>query len=198
MTKLNELCNPINKLQAARRQIDCAIRIFLSGEDILAVHTLAYAALTVLIDYDKQTGSGCAWANSMREQPDEWSRKLANFLKHADRDPHDSVPSYPDFLSVYLLHMAGRIYAELHGGQPTEEIRTLAFYVAMSYRADRDAEKARDTWEYTDDDELQELHLEEIRQRRAQDEATKAVVLARLNETRVRHQKHPNAPNSLQ
>lgn len=100
MTTLDHLETPISKLDAARRQINCAVRLFLKGEDILAVHTLACAAFGILTDYDRRTNRGCGWLKAMRHEPDDWSRKLANFLKHADRDPHDTISPYPEFLSV--------------------------------------------------------------------------------------------------
>jgi hypothetical protein len=67
MIKLNRLSNPINKLEAARRQVDSAIRIYLGGEDIPAAHTLAYAALGVLTSYDKAANKGSVWANIIRK-----------------------------------------------------------------------------------------------------------------------------------
>lgn len=33
----------VTKIDAARRQLDCAIRLFFDDDDSLAVHTLAYA-----------------------------------------------------------------------------------------------------------------------------------------------------------
>ena len=39
-----------SKLAAARRQLDAAIRMLFSGEDVLAVHTVASAATTILRD----------------------------------------------------------------------------------------------------------------------------------------------------
>ena len=38
----------INKMEAAQRQLDCAIRLLEMEEDSRAIHTLAYAAFRVL------------------------------------------------------------------------------------------------------------------------------------------------------
>ena len=40
----------INKLEAARRQLDAAIRLTFSNEDALAIHTLAAAAYRIVRD----------------------------------------------------------------------------------------------------------------------------------------------------
>jgi hypothetical protein len=40
----------INKLEAARRQLDAAIRMTFTGEDVLAIHTVAAAAYRILRD----------------------------------------------------------------------------------------------------------------------------------------------------
>jgi hypothetical protein len=40
----------IGKLDAAQRQLDCAIRLWFVDEDNLAIHTLAYAACCLLRD----------------------------------------------------------------------------------------------------------------------------------------------------
>ena len=40
----------VNKLEAARRQLDAAIRMFLMDEDCLAIHSLAAASYRVLRD----------------------------------------------------------------------------------------------------------------------------------------------------
>ena len=51
----------VNKLEAATRQLDAAIRLLFAGEDIVAVHTLAGAAsavLTNLIDIELPRSRG--------------------------------------------------------------------------------------------------------------------------------------------
>jgi hypothetical protein len=46
----------VNKIAAAGRQLDAAIRMFFSGEDELAVHTVASAAFRVLRDVAEKRG----------------------------------------------------------------------------------------------------------------------------------------------
>ena len=101
----------IDKTLAAQRQIDAAIRILFSGEDILAVHTVASAALGILKDLAKKRGISLVGdqsiENSYKNNPPhikesvdlQQFKKLiysylnnpANFLKHADRDAKSSL-----------------------------------------------------------------------------------------------------------
>src|SRR5262245_24439734 len=78
---------PISKIEAARRQLDCAIRLLLENEDSLAVHTLGYAAFRVLFDLCKKK-DGVAfpekWGKMMHLLPWEALTEIPNFLKHAD------------------------------------------------------------------------------------------------------------------
>ncbi len=108
----------VTKAAAAQRQIDAAIRMLLSGEDPLAVHTVAVAARRILADLAEQRGirfdddlysaalrstfeqlSGKTPPNDVirRELPNfkKQMRRIrhhpANFLKHADRDAEKSL-----------------------------------------------------------------------------------------------------------
>jgi hypothetical protein len=80
---------PIDKLDAARRQIECAIRLVAAEEDELAIHTLVMAAYGILEDLSKgrpyyEIGFK-PWLTKIGLKR---FRATANFLKHADRDPH--------------------------------------------------------------------------------------------------------------
>ena len=46
----------VDKLDAAGRQIDCAIRLFLNDEDPVALHTLTSAAHGIVYDLARQRG----------------------------------------------------------------------------------------------------------------------------------------------
>ena len=57
MVKVSSKANVhINKLEAARRQICAAVRMFFDGEDELAVHTVASAARSILGDLHRERG----------------------------------------------------------------------------------------------------------------------------------------------
>src|SRR3954463_16103691 len=78
----------IAKLEAAKRQLDAAIRIFFKNEDMLAVHIVSRAAFRVLYDLTKDDAV-------IKQALDAHIKKVSlkrfneetNFLKHADQDP---------------------------------------------------------------------------------------------------------------
>lgn len=81
---------PISKLEAAQRQLDCAIRLYFAEDDILAVHTLSRAAFRLLYDiYPAMKDDGFARDLDGVIKKLGWGRfnHAANFLKHADNDP---------------------------------------------------------------------------------------------------------------
>jgi hypothetical protein len=94
----------IRKLEAARRQIDCAIRIFIDGEDLLAVHTLSRAAFRILYDiYPHLSNDG--FEKAVEAAITKWGWKdfsrVANFLKHADKDAGKELTEY-DFVDTQV------------------------------------------------------------------------------------------------
>src|SRR5215510_10222247 len=105
----------ITKPQAAARQLDTAIRLYFNDDDKLAIQTLAWAAFGILIAYDKASNAGTVWGKVLRNRPDKESRRIANFLKHADRD-HDAVlVDFSIMTPEWLLQFTVRLYEELAG-----------------------------------------------------------------------------------
>jgi hypothetical protein len=79
---------PVDKFDAARRQIECAIRLLAAEEDELAIHTLVMAAYGVLEDLSKGRPSYEIGIKPLLTAIGQKRfRAAANFLKHADRDP---------------------------------------------------------------------------------------------------------------
>lgn len=84
----------ISKLDAAKRQFEIAIRLFMSYGDIVAIHTLVSAAHTILNDLSVQQGQesfikGYVARMIKPEYLKEFNDKIneaANFFKHADKD----------------------------------------------------------------------------------------------------------------
>jgi len=82
----------IAKLEAAKRQLDAAIRIFFKNEDMLAVHIVSRAAFRVLYDLTKDDAV-------IKQALDAHIKKVGlkrfneetNFLKHADQDPAGEI-----------------------------------------------------------------------------------------------------------
>jgi hypothetical protein len=77
----------VDKFDAARRQIECAIRLVAAEEDELAIHTLVMAAYSILEDLSKGRRY---YEDGIKTHLTKIGRKrfraTANFLKHADRD----------------------------------------------------------------------------------------------------------------
>jgi hypothetical protein len=92
----------ITKLEAAGRQLDSAIRMFFSNEDILAVHTVARAAFRILYDITKEGEAKVALDAHIKKVGVDRFNEETNFLKHADRDPDSEIDD-----NFYLFTEAG-------------------------------------------------------------------------------------------
>lgn len=89
----------ITKFEAARRQLDQAIKLFFEGRDALSIHTLASAAQGILRDIMKVTGA--QHLSILHDHPQisledrgKWIKIIntpRNFLKHADKDPNGTL-----------------------------------------------------------------------------------------------------------
>lgn len=134
----------ITKATAAQRQIDAAVRMLFSEEDVLAIHTVTAAAHRIVVDLLRDRNSPAAedvyasairWTFSElsgRVPPDnalpqlmrrfrEWRNRPANFLKHADKDAATSI-DLDTMDTDHLLLEACVLYSEL--GLPfTPEMR---------------------------------------------------------------------------
>ena len=155
----------ITKLSAAQRQIDAAIRVLFSGEDILAVHTIVTAVHTVVLDLAKKRNMtpytesiGKTMTALYRQKFGEeisddklqrWITQFeskhfqphlnrpANFLKHADRDPQ-SVLDQDDLQTDLLLLGSCITYANL-GLDYTPEMKAfIRWHLAVYPREDGD------------------------------------------------------------
>jgi hypothetical protein len=122
---LNQTKIKISKLEAARRQIETAIRIYFVNGDPVSVHTLAAASLQILVDLDKKgPQTGTLWdfieAQVEPEHVAEVKKLFAeaeNFFKHADRDP-DKILEFPLAEPELFLWECVAKYPELTGETP--------------------------------------------------------------------------------
>ena len=107
----------VTKLDAARRHLDVAVRLFFESRDALAVHTVAAAAQGILRDIAKATGAEHQsilhdHPNIPPERRREWIAAInapRNFFKHADNDPNgvlefDSAENEGLLLDAVLLY----------------------------------------------------------------------------------------------
>ncbi len=84
----------VTKLEAAERHLRVAIRLFFEDRDLVAVHTLAAAALDLLRGLARRHGVGSSFLKDNPLVRPEKKQELArlvneaqNFFKHADHDP---------------------------------------------------------------------------------------------------------------
>lgn len=82
----------VGKLEAAQRQIDCAIELWFHDGDPISIHTLAGASEVLLIDLAKHAGIAIhTTEEAVDPQHRAFMRRMIrtprNFFKHADSDP---------------------------------------------------------------------------------------------------------------
>lgn len=110
----------ITKLEAARRQLDQAIKLFFDEGDALSIHTLAFAAQGILRDIGKNIGMqhlSILHDNPLipPDQRKEWIKAInapRNFFKHADKDPNGTL-EFDEIENEYLLLDAVLLYGEV-------------------------------------------------------------------------------------
>lgn len=111
----------VSKTEAAKRQLDTAIRLMFGGDDPLAVHTLAGAVASLLDDILKKKEGVETWHKHVSDvtgldpvQVGRVLRSAQNFLKHADRD-HDAMldfdPSFADEILILATLNIGELEA---------------------------------------------------------------------------------------
>jgi hypothetical protein len=124
-TKLNQAKIKISKLDAVRRQVETAIRIYFVNGDPVAIHTLAAASLQILVDLDKNgPQTGTFWDHLETQVKPEHVKEVKavfaepeNFFKHADRDP-DKILDFPLAEPEWFLWECVAKYPELAGATP--------------------------------------------------------------------------------
>ncbi len=112
----------LTKVEAAERQLRQGIRLFFGCGDEVSIHTLTCAARDVLNALATQRGiDGPVRAGiTARIRPDKVKevtrllREAQNFVKHADRDPDESLTFYPE-ATLYLLFDACILHSLLTG-----------------------------------------------------------------------------------
>ena len=107
-------------LDAARRQMDVAIRLLFGNEDALAIHTLAFASYKLLSDLAETTEYSDT-LNALKEDAalgegkEFWNQlnELANELKHGKRQPTAMVRGVPEEFNEALLLIGCFLLREL-------------------------------------------------------------------------------------
>ena len=128
----------VNKSEAARRQLDVAIRMLFNNEDPVPIHTLSMAGFRILRDLAaKRSDSYMAKVTKLMIKPGmegEFWRLMnlpSNFLKHADKDPFGVLDNIDEEANDGILCIASLFYQDL-GYTLTPEMTTLvAWYTGQ-------------------------------------------------------------------
>jgi hypothetical protein len=112
---------PITKFDAAKRQLETAIRLWFYSGDPVSIHTLVAAAHQVLHDLNKKHGGRPSMRDAKayikpaaQERYFKTITEAENFFKHADRDPEATHLFKPEGTPFFLMD-AVIIYEELTG-----------------------------------------------------------------------------------
>lgn len=116
----------ISKLDAAKRQLETAIRLYFHQGEPVSIHTLIAAAYNIIRDINKIRGGAKMVIKEQLfdqvkpEMHSEFFKLLhnaENFFKHANRD-HDATLEFNPAESELLIWDACTKYWELTGEQP--------------------------------------------------------------------------------
>jgi hypothetical protein len=128
----------MNKMQVAHQQLNVAIRLHFLDDDPASVLTLAGAAAGVFRDLVEQKHPGKSWdekamqaAGMDRESYFKAMRFGQNFLKHADRDPDDTM-EWPASDAESLMFWATLNAGELDGISTSQQVFQLWFFATRS------------------------------------------------------------------
>ena len=126
----------VSKLDAARRQLETAVRLYFAEADPVSIHTLTAAAYQVLSDINRARGG----SPMLKEQAPTWvqadlqdaaRRRLneaQNFFKHADKD-HEGTLTFNPRPTELMIFDACEKYKEMTG----EAVPVFGVYHAWSW-----------------------------------------------------------------
>jgi hypothetical protein len=120
----------ITKLEAGGRQLDAAIRMFFANEDLLAVHTVSRAAFRVLYDITAEGDAKTALKAYLDKRGEKEFNRIANFLKHADKDADTEIDEDFHVLTEAAIGMATGLYFQ-HTKLLTPEMKGFNIWARM-------------------------------------------------------------------
>lgn len=116
----------VTKIDAARRQLETAIKLYFIDADPVSIHTLTAAAYNILRDVTKQKGADPMLIKGQMLElvKPEFQRMIRdkaneaeNFFKHADRDHEARLDFNPDLTDLHLIDACAQ-YHKLTGEEP--------------------------------------------------------------------------------
>jgi len=113
----------IGKLEAARRHLEVAIRMFFEQKDPVAIYTVAWSAYQILSDICKKKGIERQVEDNpilvefgVKKEFMAAFRAPRNFFHHADRDDKEVIKFFPD-TSFLIPLLATELIEKLDGIQ---------------------------------------------------------------------------------
>lgn len=129
----------VDKHEAAVVQLKVGIRMFFERKDPLAVHALAYNSQSILRDLGKKFGIRSSLLDALyiiddfKEQYIKTVRGVANFFKHADRDP-DAILEYNEDTAALVLFDAVILHWNFTKKPPDiPELQVLLVWMSLKY-----------------------------------------------------------------
>jgi hypothetical protein len=133
------LIERVSKLDAARRQLRTAIRLFFADGDTVSIHTLTAAVQGLLRNLLTAAGKKSPLRQTEEDwiKPEHWKDYLAlvnapqNFFKHADSDPDDVFDFRPEVTAHSLLECV--IMYQLLTGRMLREGYVFFVWIMVTY-----------------------------------------------------------------
>jgi hypothetical protein len=116
----------VSKLDATRRQLETAIRLYFWDADAVSIHTLTAAAYDVLRDVTKQKGADPMLIKGQllelvkpeyKQMVIDKANEAQNFFKHADRDHEATLDFNPELTELHMIDACAQ-YVKLVGEEP--------------------------------------------------------------------------------
>ncbi|MGY3445593.1 MULTISPECIES: hypothetical protein [unclassified Bradyrhizobium] len=128
----------INKIDAAQRQLQTAIRMWFYDIDPVSTHALAFAAYEVIhaVSKARNPDREDLLFDSKSIKPGERSKFIryfkepANFFKHADRDPDDSFAFTPGLTQILIFYAVHGV--ELCGEKIAAELLAFQYWLQIA------------------------------------------------------------------
>lgn len=112
------MANIITKLEAARRQIDTAIDLWIEDRDGLSSFALAFASLKILLNlypHKETDGFEKKLDDAIGQLGWKSMSGTANFLKHADKDPEAVLQNFEPNLPLPVIGLCTILFRRLNG-----------------------------------------------------------------------------------
>jgi hypothetical protein len=125
----------LTKLEAARRQLEMAIRLYFEHGDEVSIHTLAAAAYAIVRDINDHRGGEpmlkdlhCYLSADVARDFKRYINAPDNFLKHADKDPEGTGELNLRWTEA-LIWEASRKYCEMTGNWPIPFLTFILWFI---------------------------------------------------------------------